>query len=184
MSKLRLSLHVEGRRGQLLGPPHVSLGRVTQILGSIGFRSILITPCNLALPCFSFFYRLLWSLYFYYILFYFFFLSIFPFSICYSLMCFVYWNPQKSSKRKSNINSIRYLSPRFGMNKATFVFMIFLHLYMCLDFMFWARVICTNNKIGTSVWPEVIILQSPEKGVRGNFDSILDFPEIPNRSDI
>ena len=130
MSKLRLSLHVEGRRGRLLGPPHVSLGCVTQILGGIGFRSILITQCNLALPCFSFFYGLLWSLYFYCILFYFFFLSIFPFSICYSLMCFVYWNPQKSSKKKSNINLICYLIPRFGMNKAIFVFMIFTSIHV------------------------------------------------------
>ena len=40
---------------------------------------------------------------------------------------------------------------------------------MCLDFMFWARVICINNKIGTNVWSGIIILQFSEKGALWKF---------------
>ena len=42
----------------------------------------------------------------------------------------------------------------------------------------------TNDKIRIIVWLGVIIPQSPEKELRGNFGSILDFPEIPNQSEL
>ena len=68
------------------------------------------------------------------------------------------------------------------MNKAIFVYMfLFMHV---LDFTFWVRVIWINDEIGIIVWLEIIILQSPEKGFRGNFGSILDFLGIPNQSEL
>ena len=40
--------------------------------------------------------------------------------------------------------------------------------------------VCIDDEIKSYVMIWIIILQSPEKGARGNFGSILDFPGILN----
>ena len=44
--------------------------------------------------------------------------------------------------------------------------------------------VCINNEIGMIVWFEVSILQFPGKELRENLGSILDFPRIPNQSEL
>ena len=72
-------------------------------------------------------------------------------------------NSKKSSLRVRFIVLFRILV----RIKKSFMSMFF--ILACVKFHVWACIICTNNKIGTSVWLRVIILQSPEKRVLWKF---------------
>ena len=107
-----------------------------------------------------------------------------PYIVCCLLTPLTYWINRNSEKDKFDKNSIHCLTSRFGMNEIIFVFTPFPYIHTSVKFC--ALNICVIclfcNKIRMTIWLGFIILWSPKKGSRENFDSIFDFPEIPNQS--
>ena len=92
----------------------------------------------------------------------------FIYFICYMLTRFVYLNPQKKiAKRKFDTSP--FLSYYiFGMNKASLRIYLLTSIHV-LNFVFWICVICFSDKIGMSIWLEIIISRSSAKGVPWKF---------------
>ena len=84
------------------------------------------------------------------------------------------WDPLKGTWRLPCVT----FSGR-GVTNAMLILMSFLFVHVSclwfftsmhvLNFLFWVRVICINNEIGTIVWFRIIILRSPEKGAQWKF---------------
>ena len=88
-----------------------------------------------------------------------------------------FFGKENSPKKKRQVRQIRfrYLTLHFGMN-CNFVFIFFLHSYMC-----WIS--CLEYEcygFGLVNGTRLLFYDSPEKGSRGNFGSILDFLGIPS----
>ena len=108
--------------------------------------------------------------------------------VLYLYLFVIYWlvwfiEFTENSKREGS-RQVRFcLITYFGMNKAILRVYLFTSMHV-LNFVFWICVICFNNGIRTIVWFGVIILQFLEKEFCENFGSILDFPGIPNQSEL